>query len=150
MAKKTPSKPKKQKTKHSFCRNAWTVVANKKDTKGQYTKLALVGLMSVALNALAIILCLLVLFVVCIIVYQACIADWSTISLIFSNVVTFVIALLCCGVALIFALVLRGFANEIERETDKNYIVSVFSGLTGFVALIVAVIALFSKGVGQC
>ena len=145
--KKNSNKPKKQKIKNSFWRNIWAVIANKKDTDGQYTKATLVGLMSGALNTMAIILCLLAIAGVCGTIYQAYIADWSAINLIFSNVVAFVILLLFCVVALIFALVLRGFANEIERETDKNYIVSVFSGLTGFVALIVALIALF-KGVG--
>lgn len=145
--KKNSNKPKKQKIKNSFWRNIWAVIANKKDTDGQYTKATLVGLMSGALNTMAIILCLLAIVGVCGTIYQACIADWSAINLIFSNVVAFVILLLFCVVALIFALVLRGFTNEIERETDKNYIVSVFSGLTSFVALIVALIALF-KGVG--
>ena len=145
--KKNSNKHKKQKSKRSFWRNIWAVIANKKDTDGQYTKATLVGLMSGALNTMAIILCLLAIAGVCGTIYQAYIADWSAINLIFSNVVAFVILLLFCVVALIFALVLRGFANEIERETDKNYIVSVFSGLTGFVALIVALIALF-KGVG--
>ena len=145
--KKNSNKHKKQKSKHSFWRNIWAVIANKKDTDGQYTKATLVGLMSGALNTMAIILCLLAIAGVCGTIYQAYIADWSVINLIFSNVAAFAILLLFCVVALIFALVLRGFANEIERETDKNYIVSVFSGLTGFVALIVALIALF-KGVG--
>ena len=145
--KKNLSKKKKQKNKRSFWKNVWAVIANEKDTDGEYTKATLVSLMAGSLNALAIILFLLAIVGVCAIFHQTCIADWSTINLIFSNGVAFVILILFCLVALIFALVLRGFANEIERETDKNYIVSVFSGLTGFVALIVALIALF-KGVG--
>ena len=145
--KNNSNKPQKQKIKNFFWRNIWAVIANKEDTDGQYTKATLIGLMSGALNTMAIILCLLALSGVCGTIYQAYIADWSTVNLIFSNVIAFVVLLLFCVVALIFALVLRGFANEIGRETDKNYIVSVFSGLTGFVALIVALIALF-KGVG--
>ena len=45
------------------------------------------------------------------------------------------------------SLIMRGIANEIGREKDKNYIIAAFSGIVSFVALIVALIALF-KGVG--
>ena len=38
-------------------------------------------------------------------------------------------------------------AKEIETEKDRNYIISVFSGIVSFAALIVALVALF-KGVG--
>ena len=41
------------------------------------------------------------------------------------------------------ALVMRGSANDISREGDKNYIVSVFSCLVSLVALVVSFIALF-------
>ena len=37
--------------------------------------------------------------------------------------------------------------KEIETEKDRNYIISVFSGIVSFAALIVALVALF-KGVG--
>lgn len=47
------------------------------------------------------------------------------------------------GIALImFSLIIWGSATEIENEKDKNYIVSVFSGIVTFIALIVALIAL--------
>lgn len=141
--KKNSNRAQRRKNKRSFWRNIRDVITNKNDTDGQYTKATLVGLMSGVLNTMAIILCLLAVVGICVTFHQAYIADWGTINLFFSNVVAFVILILFCLVALIFALVLRGFANEIEREKDKNYIVSVFSGLTGFVALIVALIALF-------
>jgi hypothetical protein len=48
---------------------------------------------------------------------------------------------------LTFALLLRASANEFDKEKDRNYIISVFSGIVSFVALIVALVALF-KGVG--
>ena len=54
--------------------------------------------------------------------------------------------------ALFVVLVLYSFllwksAKEIETEKDRNYIISVFSGIVSFAALIVALVALF-KGVG--
>ncbi|MBO5041209.1 MAG: hypothetical protein J6D09_08970 [Clostridia bacterium] len=45
-----------------------------------------------------------------------------------------------------FSHLLWKAAKEIEKEKDKNYVMSVFSGVVGFVALVVALIALF-KGV---
>ena len=41
------------------------------------------------------------------------------------------------------ALIMRGSANDISREGDKNYIVSVFSCLVSLVALVVSFVALF-------
>ena len=57
------------------------------------------------------------------------------------------------SVALFMILVLYSFllwksAKEIETEKDRNYMISVFSGIVSFAALIVALIALFDKGVG--
>lgn len=47
------------------------------------------------------------------------------------------------GIAiLLYSIVIWGSATEIENEKDKNYIISVFSGIVTFVALIVALIAL--------
>jgi hypothetical protein len=36
-------------------------------------------------------------------------------------------------------------AKEIETEKDRNYIISVFSGIVSFAALIVALVALFKE-----
>lgn len=38
-----------------------------------------------------------------------------------------------------------GSANEIDREKDRSYIADVFSGIFGFVGLIVALIALYKQ-----
>ena len=42
----------------------------------------------------------------------------------------------------VFARLLRIAQYEIERIEDKNYVLSIFSGLVSFIALIVAIIAL--------
>ena len=47
--------------------------------------------------------------------------------------------------SILFGTILIGSANEIEREKDRNYIADVFSGIIGFVALIVALIALYKQ-----
>ena len=64
--------------------------------------------------------------------------DWQIILNVFTIATTVLI-----GIAiLLYSLVIWGSATEIENEKDKNYIISVFSGIVTFVALIVAFIAL--------
>ena len=43
------------------------------------------------------------------------------------------------------ALFMRGMANDIAREKNKNYIIAIFSSVISFAALIVALIALFKE-----
>ena len=44
-----------------------------------------------------------------------------------------------------YCIIMWKAAKEIEREKDKNFIVSVFSGIVSFAALIVALVALFKE-----
>ena len=141
---------KKKKEKQSFWKNVWAVIIKKEDTGGQYTKATLVGIMSGVLNALAIILCLFVIAGFVAIVQHICTTDWGVKELVGSNIVACVVVCLFCVVALIFALVLRGFANEIGREKKINNIVSMFSALTSFAALAVAFVALLWEVSRRC
>ncbi|MBO5462744.1 MAG: hypothetical protein J6A49_05460 [Clostridia bacterium] len=50
-------------------------------------------------------------------------------------------------IVFLYSVIIWGASHEVEKEKDKNYIVSVFSGIVSFVALIIAIIALV-KGVG--
>ena len=58
------------------------------------------------------------------------------------NIFTILTTILIGIALLIYSLIIWGSATEIENEKDKNYIISVFSGIVTFVALIVAFIAL--------
>ena len=66
---------------------------------------------------------------------------------IFQNLLT--IAVFAFLTLLLFSVcfIFRAIANEIGQEKDRNYIISVFSGIVSFAALIVAFVTLF-KGVG--
>lgn len=79
--------------------------------------------------------------------YAVNIAVWNTIN----NIIANVFLLWVMGVLLVslgaYCIIMWKAAKEIEREKDKNFIVSVFSGIVSFAALIVALVALF-KGVG--
>ena len=80
------------------------------------------------------------------------VVSWQTLQWSgFTNIVTSVSTI---GFCIVFAIVLGLYtvllwksAKEIETEKDRNYIISVFSGIVSFAALIVAFVALF-KGVG--
>ena len=68
--------------------------------------------------------------------WQAILTNFSALFSVFAVIV----------LLLLFSILLWQSAKEIEEEKDRNYVVSVFSGLVGFVALIVALIAL-AKGI---
>ncbi len=136
-AKKTGSK------KSKFFQAAWDIITNKKDTEKKFTNAALSLMISLFLNLITFFLAL---SAICgVIVGIRAVVSARTLS--FSIVMRGILFVLVIIMLLLFALVLRGMANEVEREKDSNYLVSLFSGLSGFMALIVALIAL-SKGVG--
>ena len=68
---------------------------------------------------------------------------WGIIGNIFQIVYKAVIIIMM----ILYSLLLWRAAKEFETEKDRNYVISVFSGIVSFAALIVALIALF-KGVG--
>lgn len=72
---------------------------------------------------------------------QCCGMTWVGLEII-PNI--FIIATMgLIGIAiLMYSLIVWGSATEVENEKDKNYIVSLFSSIVTFVALIVALIAL--------
>lgn len=138
MAKKKKAKSPKE---HHFWENVWSVICNKEDAIEGVTKATLSITMSVVLNSLSAMLCVISGIGVFIAVRQAWLAEWGN-GLWISNIATLLFALLLCATSLMFALLLRGCANEVERESDKNYLVAVFSALTSFAALVVALVAL--------
>ena len=73
-------------------------------------------------------------------------SQWQGI-VIFTNILLILFVILASAAVLLFMVLFWGAANDVEREKDYNYVVSVFSGLVSLAALIVAIIALY-KGVG--
>ena len=66
---------------------------------------------------------------------------------ILSNVLAIIFVIAVTITVFLYMLMFWGAANDVKHEKDKNYVISVFSGLVGVAALIVAIIALY-KGVG--
>lgn len=84
---------------------------------------------------------------IAIIQYAINTAIWNTANNIVANIFTFGIIGLFIITFGAYCIIMWRAAKEIETEKDRNYVVSVFSGIVSFVALIVALVALF-KGVG--
>ncbi len=145
MAKKR-NKAKQVKTKNAFWKNIWGVITNKKDTKDAYTRTTLTGLMSGALNAIAVFLVIVAIVGMIETILYAITLSWTSLIVCLSNAITAILFLSLCIFGVLFAIILRGFANEIERMEKTSDIVAVFSGLTGFAALIIALISLFREG----
>ena len=57
------------------------------------------------------------------------------------------ICLILTVIGVMLSLLMRAVANDIKNERDKHYLLSIISTITGFIAMIVALVALF-KGVG--
>ena len=73
--------------------------------------------------------------------------SWSTFPAVAENIFQIICMIAIIVLLILFPLMLWKSAKEIETEKDRNYIISVFSGIVSFAALIVALVALF-KGVG--
>ena len=129
---------KDEASKVGFWKKVYYVIVNKSNDSTVSLTAALSSLMSLFFNMIALllflfgVLCLAMIFVV---ISQK------------SNYHYLIFYMLLAVLMLMLALIMRGIANEIGREKDKNYIIATFSGIVSFVALIVALVALF-KGVG--
>ena len=116
----------------------------KADQEEKFTKGTFSLLTSWVLHVIGGLGFLIVLFsIVYGIYYVANILQWSNGIHIFANIFTclFILAIIFCVGVLSFMIFKSG--SEIQKSKDKNFVVSVFSALSGFIALVVALIALF-------
>ncbi len=132
-------------TVKDFFRAIYQIIRNKDNTQGKLTISLFAILVSMTFKLIAVIGFLVtiagtIIAVKCILhgLDVGNIAVWiiSAIGLIVLSVFIF-----------LYSVIIWGASNEVEKEKDKNYIVSVFSGIVSFAALIIAIIALV-KGVG--
>lgn len=73
--------------------------------------------------------------------------SWNAFPDVAENIFQIMYMIAIIVMLILYPLMLWKSAKEIETEKDRNYIISVFSGIVSLAALIVALIALF-KGVG--
>ena len=120
---------------------------NEANKKRKFTSGSFAMLITVAFSVFSIFVALLSVSLI-----LALIVSWHTLQ--WNGFTNIVISILTIVFSIVFAIVLGSYAvllwksaKEIETEKDRNYIISVFSGIVSFAALIVALVSLF-KGVG--
>ena len=99
------------------------------------------GVLSAGFNILFSLGLLGVVLTICATIQMVAQMTWEFAN-IFSNVSTLVFIALVCVLLFLLSVLFRGAANDLKSEKDRNYIVALFSGLTSFAALIVALVAL--------
>ncbi len=132
----------------NFFKVAWEILRNKRDTGGKFTAGLFSFLVSLILKIFAVVcgISSLVTIAVAIIYGISNIIENGSIVSIVQTILTGAFIIVLCIAIILFMIIVWGASNEIDREKDKNYVVSVFSGIVSLSALVVAVIALV-KGV---
>lgn len=128
-----------------FLHIVWCIITNKKQTNGTMTSGMLAVIMSGTFNLLAILATILAIVCFCSIGHFVKNNIW-TLEYLYTNILQVGVCIFGGVISSLFALILRGSANEISVEQDRNYIVSVFSAIVGFAALVIALIALLKGG----
>lgn len=143
---KTKENKAKPAEKLSFWKSVWYIIINKKQTDGTMTSGLFSFIIECFFNAVAVIgACALVLGII--ILITLIVSFKWTFNLLPSNIFIIISMIIILVLIFLFSLIFKGAANEMSVEQDRDYLVSVFSGVVSFVALIVSLVALF-KGVG--
>lgn len=126
------------------------ILFNKIATESRMTVSILSSIVGVTFRLSAIVLFIFTIFssVALIFVYKD--ISWAGIGVILVNVLKGILVLAVLIILSLYAILLWGAANEIDREQDKNYIVAIFSGVVSFVALIIGMVALCKEEILFC
>ena len=128
--------------KMNFLETILKIITNKEPKTGKQTSYFLSYIISWLFNMMAI-----GGIVVSTLLLKLFFTTFRWFSNFFQNALAVLLLFIFIFLILIVCLIFRGIANELKEEKDRNYIISVFSGIVSFAALIVALVALF-KGVG--
>ena len=115
--------------------------------KRKFTSGSFAMLITVAFRGFSIFVGLLCVAILAALIFTWNSFKWNTFANAAGSIMALFMFISFAIVAGIYAVLLWKSAKEIETEKDRNYIISVFSGIVSFAALIVALVALF-KGVG--
>ena len=120
---------------------------NKANSEKRYMSKAFATMISIAFRGVAILMCFFTFAMICTGINMFNTFLWNDASSVLSNIFSMLFLVALSAIFVLYFFLLWKSAKEIEAETDRNYIVAVFSGIVSFAALIVALVALF-KGVG--
>ena len=123
------------------------VKAHEANKSKKFTSGTFAMIISLAFRGVAILGWLIALVTPIAIINMAKSFVWNEVNAVMGNVFSIAFAVALFVVLVLYSFLLWKSAKEIETEKDRNYIISVFSGIVSFAALIVALVALL-KGVG--
>lgn len=123
------------KEKIGLWKTIWHIIINKKEPQKAYTAYLMGSILSFILNITAILSLLFLAFIIAFIVYL-CVHNQMHL------VLGVIFGILYSFAFFIIGLICRACANEMSQEHNRDYIVAAFSGIIGFAALIVAIVAL--------
>jgi hypothetical protein len=126
----------------NFLKKVWLVLTNKADTHGNMTSGSFAMLVSVVFRAVALAGFLFLTVGMYTTVLYAIQLPWQGWLAVIKNIYVLTMMAMILFILGMYSLIMWGASNEMRKEKDKNYIVSVFSGVVSFAALIVALVAL--------
>ena len=118
------------------------VLTDKANTNGTMTSAAFAAITSIVFKIIACLGFWIVAAGIWVLYTQVKGMTWADICLILKNMYAIMMLVMLLLIVFLYSVIMWGSSNEIKREQDKNYIVSVFSGVVSFAALIVALVAL--------
>lgn len=125
-----------------FIKRIWLILTNKVDTNGSMTVGTFALLTAMTLKIVAFIGFALFCFGGYYVVVSTLDWEWNNTARIASNIFALVLIVMILLFVGGYSVIIWGASNEVEKEKDKNFVVSVFSGLVSFAALIVALVTL--------
>lgn len=134
----TSDKPKEEKVKFKFLKAVWLVIKGENENT-DFTSGIFAYFLSTCFNALFALGIIVVISIFIVTLKTAFNMEWAWSNLVNNvlNIATYIAILLIC---FLMSVMLRGAANEMEKETDRNFIIAVFSGVVSFAALIIALV----------
>lgn len=135
-----PKIVKEDDSKSSFLKSMIMILKGKKDTGERLTTGIFAILLSVLFQTLAIIGWIISIISIYVGIKQVSMMKWDGLSIIV-NILSLVSWLSIVFIIVIYSVFIWGAAKELDKTEDKDFVVSVFSGVVSLAALIVALIA---------
>lgn len=133
---KTAKKPKKEKVKFKFFKAIWLVIKGENENT-DFTSGIFAYFLSVCFNFLAVLGGIVTFTSIVTLIKEIFTMQW-TFGNIAKNSLNIMIFVGIASICFLMSVMLRGAANEIEREKDRNFVIAVFSAVVSFAALIIA------------
>ena len=133
---------KDKKQKFTFWKIIGQIITGKYNPDEEENAFTMATLTSLIVNGLAIVLLFGSLAVVGVSIIELVKSPWTQ-DVILTNIAAVIMTIVVLVIGLFLPLLLRVLALGVQKEKDKHYVLAMFSGMTGFVALIISLVALF-------